>query len=149
VPSMLAGAASGLINTTRQIGGALGAAIVGAILQNRLAASLHSEAVARAASLPRSVRDPFVAGFANAGSNGLEVGAGQTGGSAKPPPGTPAAIVDQIAAIARDVFDYAFVSAMRWSMIVPAAVLFAASASCVLIRQRRDLPAAAPEVVAG
>jgi EmrB/QacA subfamily drug resistance transporter len=149
VSPMLAGAASGLINTTRQIGGALGGAIVGAILQNRLAASLHSEAVARAASLPRAVRDPFVAGFTNAGSTGLDVGAGQTGGSAKPPPGTPAGIVHQIAAIAKDVFDYAFVSAMRWSMIVPAFVLFAASAACVMIRQRRPMPAAAPEVVAG
>ena len=149
VSPMLAGAASGLINTTRQIGGALGGAIVGAILQNRLAASLHSEAVARAASLPRAVRDPFVAGFTNAGSTGLDVGAGQTGGSAKPPPGTPVAIVHQIAAIAKDVFDYAFVSAMRWSMIVPAFVLFAASAACVMIRQRRPMPAAAPEVVAG
>jgi hypothetical protein len=38
---------------------------------------------------------------------------------------------------------------MRWSMIVPALVLFAASASCAFIRQRRHAPATAPEAVAG
>ena len=97
VPPMLAGAASGLINTTRQIGGALGGAIVGAILQNRLAASLHDEAVPRAAALPAQARGGFVHGFSNAGSSGLEVGAGQTGSSFKPPPGTPPAVVHQIA----------------------------------------------------
>jgi hypothetical protein len=33
---------------------------------------------------------------------------------------------------------------MRWSMIVPAAVLFAAAAGCVLIRPRRAMPVEAP-----
>jgi EmrB/QacA subfamily drug resistance transporter len=145
VPPMLAGAASGLINTTRQIGGALGGAIVGAILQNRLAASLRDEAAARADALPAQARGGFIQGFSHAGSSGLEVGAGQTGSSFKPPPGTPTDVVRLIARVAHDVFDYAFVSAMRWSMIVPAFVLFAAAASCVLIRKRRDLPAQAPE----
>jgi hypothetical protein len=53
-------------------------------------------------------------------------------------------VIHQIAAIAKAVFDYAFVSAMRWSMIVPAAVLFAAAASCLLIRPRRAMPAEVP-----
>ncbi len=148
VPPMLAGAASGLINTTRQIGGALGGALVGAILQNRLAASLHDEAVARADALPAQARGGFIQGFSNAGSSGLEVGAGQTGSSFKPPPGTPTDVVRLIARVAHNVFDYAFVSAMRWSMIVPAFVLFAAAAACGLIRKRRDMPAQAPEVAA-
>ena len=146
VPPMLAGAASGLLNTTRQIGGALGGAIVGAILQNRLAASLHDQAVARAGALPAQARDGFVQGFSKAGSNGLEVGAGQTGSSFKPPAGTPTDVVELIARVAKNVFDYAFVSAMRWSMIVPAAVLFGAALSCLAIRGRRTTqpePAAA------
>ena len=144
VPPRLAGAASGLINTTRQIGGALGGAIVGAILQTRLAASLHDEAVARAGGVPEQARDGFVRGFSDASRNGLDVGAGQTGGQVKAPAGPPEAVIHQIAAIAKDVFDYAFVSAMRWSMIVPAAVLFAAAAGCLLIRPRRAMPVEAP-----
>jgi EmrB/QacA subfamily drug resistance transporter len=138
VPPRLAGAASGLINTTRQVGGALGGAIVGAVLQNRLATSLRDEAVARAGALPAQAREGFVRGFSNASSQGLDVGAGQTGSRFTPPEGTPEAVVRLIARVARDVFDYAFVSAMRWSMIVPAFVLFAAAAGCFAIRPRRD-----------
>jgi EmrB/QacA subfamily drug resistance transporter len=145
VPPRLAGAASGLINTTRQVGGALGGAIVGAVLQNRLATSLRDEAVARAGALPAQAREGFVRGFSNAGSQGLDVGAGQTGSRFTPPEGTPEAVVRLIARVARDVFDYAFVSAMRWSMIVPAFVLFAAAAGCFAIRPRRDRPEHAPE----
>jgi EmrB/QacA subfamily drug resistance transporter len=145
VQPRLAGAASGLINTTRQIGGALGGAIVGAVLQNRLAASLHDEAVNRAGALPAQAREGFVRGFSNAGSQGLDVGAGQTGSQFKPPEGTPEAVVHLIARVAKDVFDYAFVSAMRWSMLIPALVLLAAAAACFAIRPRRPLPEHAPE----
>jgi len=148
VPPRLAGAASGLINTTRQVGGALGGAIVGAVLQTRLASALREEAVARAHALPEQARGPFVHGFSTASRSGLDVGAGQTGGQFKPPPGTPESVVRQIAAVARDVFEHAFLSAMRWSIAVPALVLFAASASCVLIRRRRPVPAEAPPAAA-
>ena len=59
----LAGAASGLINTTRQLGGVLGSAAVGALLQNRLAVTLHDAAVQGAGSLPAGVRAQFVRGL--------------------------------------------------------------------------------------
>src|SRR4030081_1990587 len=52
-----AGPAPGLLNTTRQLGGAIGSAIVGAVLQNRLAVSLHDQAVRYAAQLPPQVAD--------------------------------------------------------------------------------------------
>ena len=47
----LAGAASGLLNTNRQLGGAFGSAVVGAILQNRLATELVSQAQAQSGSV--------------------------------------------------------------------------------------------------
>jgi len=44
VDPRMAGAASGVLNTTRQVGSVIGTAAVGALLQNRLVASLTSEA---------------------------------------------------------------------------------------------------------
>src|SRR5919108_25670 len=41
----MAGASSGVLNTTRQLGSAIGAAAVGAVLQNRLAVAFHDQAV--------------------------------------------------------------------------------------------------------
>ncbi|MGH3741820.1 MAG: DHA2 family efflux MFS transporter permease subunit, partial [Micromonosporaceae bacterium] len=43
IPPHWAGAASGVLNTARQLGAALGVAVVGAVLQNRLAASLGAQ----------------------------------------------------------------------------------------------------------
>jgi hypothetical protein len=133
VPPHLAGSASGLLNTTRQLGGALGGALVGAVLQNRLAAGLRDEAATRAAEVPAQARPGFVQGFDAAASGGLEVGAGQTG--AKPPAGLPEEVAHRVAAVAREVFDFAFVSAMRWSLIVPAVIMLAAAATCFALRQ--------------
>jgi EmrB/QacA subfamily drug resistance transporter len=148
VPPQLAGAGSGVLNTTRQVGGAIGGALVGAVLQNRLASSLHDEAVARAGQVPAQARDQFIHGFSDAAGGGLEVGAGQTG--AKPPAGLPAEVAHRIAIVARDVFDFAFVSAMKWSLIVPSIILLLAAVACFGIRQprRQEVPADAEPAAA-
>lgn len=44
VPVDKAGVGSGMLNTFRQVGGALGIAVMGAILSNRQAAELHAGA---------------------------------------------------------------------------------------------------------
>src|SRR5207249_874352 len=59
VNQLLAGAASGLLNTNRQLGGAFGSAVVGAILQNRLATELVSQAQVQSGSVPPAFRSPF------------------------------------------------------------------------------------------
>ena len=51
VDPRMAGAASGVLNTTRQVGSVIGTAAVGALLQNRLVGSLTSQATIR--SRPR------------------------------------------------------------------------------------------------
>src|SRR5262249_4743233 len=66
----VAGAASGLLNTNRQVGAVIGTAAVGALLQNRLAAALPSPAGQRSVGLPPPIRDKLVAGFTRAANSG-------------------------------------------------------------------------------
>src|SRR5229473_2726772 len=77
----MAGAASGVLNTIRQVGLVIGTAAVGALLQNRLVSSITAEASARSAALPPQVRSRFVSEVGNSARNGIQVGAGQSGGS--------------------------------------------------------------------
>src|SRR5207245_6362440 len=135
----LAGAASGLLNTTRQLGGAFGSAVVGAILQNRLASELVSQAQAQAASLPGPFRLPFVQGFAKAAGGVLEVGRGQSG--VPLPGGIPAAEATQVQRLAHDVFTQAFINAMRPSLVVPIAVLLFGALLAGAITGRRTASA--------
>jgi EmrB/QacA subfamily drug resistance transporter len=146
VRPQLAGAASGVLNTTRQVGGAIGSAIVGAVLQNQLAASLHDQAVRFAAQLPEQVpasaRQQFVDGFSNAASSGFEVGASSSS-AAGHLAGLPPQVAEQIARIAHDVFAYAFIDAMRPTLLVPVTALLIGALSCLAIRRRRPQAAVA------
>ncbi len=109
VPPRLAGAASGVNNTIRQVGSVLGSAAVGAVLQNQLASSLRDEAATRSAALPADVRPGFVQGFANAAKSGLEVGAGQSGAKQQLPPGIPPNVAHRVHELAGQVFSHGFV----------------------------------------
>ena len=149
VKPAVAGAASGVLNTTRQVASVIGTAAVGALLQNRLAASLTSQAQARTAGLPPEVRARMVAGFGQAARTGGGVGAGQNG-SVHVPPGLPAELAARIGQIAHAIFTNGFVDAMRPTMLMPIAILAVGAASCLLIRQNPATPEpASPEVVTG
>ena len=140
----MAGAASGLLNTTRQLGAAIGSAVVGAILQNQLATTLHSEAVSHAAALPAAYRDRFVSAFSSVASNGFQIGTGQNG--AKLPANLPPAVAHQLTVLAHDVFVSGFIDAMKVSLVVPIAFLAFTALTTVLIKRRPR--AAQPEAAA-
>jgi EmrB/QacA subfamily drug resistance transporter len=145
VPLKLAGAASGVVSTARQLGMVLGSAAVGALLQNRLANDLASEAAQRSAQLPPEVRPGFVEGFAAAGERGLQVGAQQSDGLLKPLPGLSADLANRLTTLASQTFDHAYTSAMRVTILLPVAVLLLAGCACLLLKRREP---AAVDVVA-
>jgi EmrB/QacA subfamily drug resistance transporter len=136
VEPRMAGAASGVLNTIRQIGTITGSAAVGAVLQSQLAGALRAESAARAAELPPGVRDQFAAGFSNAAKGGLEVGAGQTGVTVTPPSGTSASVAEHLQQVAASTFEHGFVQAMRPTLALPIAVIAIGAIACVLIKRQ-------------
>src|SRR6266851_1484011 len=139
----MAGAASGVLNTTRQVGAAIGSAVVGALLQNRLAVTLHDQALSHASALPASFRDQFIKAFSSVASNGFQIGTGQNG--AQLPAGLPPAVQQQLAALAHDVFVSGYIDAMKGTLVVPIAFL-AFTALTTLLIKRRQRPSAAQGV---
>ena len=149
VEPQMAGAASGMLNTVRQVGSVIGTAAVGALLQNRLVSSLTSQATLQSAALPPQARGPFVSGFRQAASSGLIGGPAGSGA----PRGTPPALAAQLQRLGAEVFRQGYVLAMRWTMVMPIAVVALAALSCLAIRnkaaERIAVPGADPGQMAG
>jgi EmrB/QacA subfamily drug resistance transporter len=144
----MAGAASGVLNTVRQTGLVVGTAAVGALLQNRLVSSLTTQATTRTAALPAQIRGPFIAAIHKSASAGISVGAGQNGG-VKLPPGLPAQLVAEVTRIGHAIFTFGYVSAMRWTMVMPVVLLAIGALSCLAIKSARSpQEPASPEVTA-
>jgi EmrB/QacA subfamily drug resistance transporter len=127
ISPMMAGAASGVFNTTRQVGTVIGTAGVGALLQNRLLASFSNQIHQRAGSLPAAQQQAILGKFQAAAKTGLVSG----------PAGHGSPLEAQI-------FTHGFVEALRPTMTVPIVFLFAAAALCLLIVRQRRTQAIAP-----
>jgi EmrB/QacA subfamily drug resistance transporter len=138
VQPRMAGAASGMINTTRQLGAVIGSAAVGALLQVQLADRLRDAATEQAATLPPQVRDRFVAGFGHADGANLHVGSGDSG--VRLPADLPEQVRHAIEVAARQTFHEGFTSAMKATLVLPLAVLALAALGCLLIRRRPPAP---------
>jgi hypothetical protein len=137
----LAGVASGVLDTLQEIGSVLATAVIGAVLQARLADALVVEAVARSAALPAGAREEFVAGFRSAGGQGLAIGDGAGSAasgvaSGASSAGAPAGLARQLGDLGHEVFRHAFVTAMRPTMLVPLAVLLGAAIVGAAARSR-------------
>jgi EmrB/QacA subfamily drug resistance transporter len=130
----MAGTASAVLNTTRQVGQAVGSAVVGALLQNRLAITLHDQAVSHAAAVPAAFRDQFIAAFSSVAANGFQIGTGESG--AKLPAGLPPAVAQQLAALFHDVFVTGYIDALKQTLVLPILVLALTAFSALLIKRR-------------
>jgi EmrB/QacA subfamily drug resistance transporter len=132
-PPELAGAASGALNTGRQLGGTIGGAVTGAVLATQLGSALRSRAATAAVALPGGARQPFVAGISRAASAGLQVGRGQA--VAALPRGVPAPLVPRLEHLAHQVFVQSYLQAMRPTLAISVALLVAGAVSCLLLRR--------------
>ncbi|MEV0373607.1 DHA2 family efflux MFS transporter permease subunit [Streptomyces sp. NPDC050636] len=123
VDPRLAGAASGVSSTTRQIGGVLGTAVLGALLSARLSSTLRSEAEKRAGQLPENLRARFIDDSATAA---------QHFSPPTPPGGLNPATTQLYGRVTADTFATGFVDAMQTTLMACAVVLVAAALFCFL-----------------
>lgn len=132
MPPSRAGIGAGVLDTVQEFGAVLATAILGALLANRLASALVSQASVAAAGLPEAARAPFVDGFTQAANGGLQVGAGQAQEAL--PAGIPPEIADQIATAAQHAFAAAFTDAMDPVILVAVGVILAAAVAVLFVR---------------
>jgi EmrB/QacA subfamily drug resistance transporter len=135
----LGGAASGVLNTIQELAGVLAAATVGAVLQNRLAAALHDQAVRSAEQLPPALRGRFVDAFSGAATNNLDVSRVQTGGGINLPPGTSAQLAHLLQQLSHDVFTRAYVDSMQVTLLLPMGLVLLAAFSPLGLTQERGI----------
>jgi EmrB/QacA subfamily drug resistance transporter len=135
VQPRVAGAAAGLMNTSRQLGAVLGSVSVGALLQAQLAFRLGESARENVTALPESFRPRFLEGFERAAATGegLEVGVGQTG--TRLPPDIPSSVRPAIEQVATKTFYDAYIPTMRTALILPIIVLALAVVGALLVRR--------------
>ena len=148
VEPRLAGTASGIFNTSRQVGGVLGSAAIGVLLQAQVSSSITDEAAKAASQLPEQYRAPFAEGIAHAAASTGEFG---SAGGPAPIPGLPAEIAAQAGRLASDAVHSGLTDAARVTMLLPMAVLLLGVLSAAVLRRvkpRWETAAPAPEAAA-
>ena len=140
IPPERAGAASGLLNTARQLGAVLGSAGAVALLENRSAAALRDAVAAHAASIPPPVRGPFVAALES-----RPVGSGLPADLAPLlPPGTPSSVVRQLGVVTHQIFADAFVNTLHPTLALPIAGVVLGALACIGVQGRRAVVPSPP-----
>jgi EmrB/QacA subfamily drug resistance transporter len=146
VEPMLAGTASGIFNTSRQVGGVLGSAAIGVLLQARISASMSSEAVDAAKALPQQYQADFIDSLSHAANSANELN-DRVGAAI--PANLPPSVADRIQQLAGQVVHNGLTDATREAMLLPIGVLLIGAVAALLMR-RNPAPEAtqAPEAQA-
>ena len=133
-----AGAGAGAFNTTRQIGGVIGSAVIVALLTWRLSVTIPAAARDQAANLPEAARQPFIDGFAQAGGSFASGSGGIT-----LPDSVPADVAAQIQQAATAAVHSGFATAVTQSILATVAVLLVGFVASVAMKGGRTHHAAA------
>lgn len=132
MPPELAGAASGVYNTARQVGGVLGSAAVGLVLQLGVAFAVPDAARQYAERLPVRYREEFVRRITEAANT-----PSQFDTSSPPvPKDLDPNVADIVRRIVTEVFHNGFTVAAKASLMLPIAVLILGIVAATGIRVR-------------
>ncbi|UUV29493.1 DHA2 family efflux MFS transporter permease subunit [Amycolatopsis roodepoortensis] len=121
VERSLVGSASGIFNTARQVGGVLGGAAVGVLVEARAGASMTARAPEAAVALPAEFRQRFVDGFT--GEAGAAAVASEFGGAPDVPAELPSEIAAQARELAAQVTGAALTDAVKAAFLLPVGAL--------------------------
>jgi EmrB/QacA subfamily drug resistance transporter len=132
VEPRLAGTASGIFNTSRQVGGVLGSAAIGVMLQAQVSSSIADEATKAASQLPEQYRAPFAEGIAKAAASTGEFG---SAGGPSPMPGLPAEVAAQAGRLATETVHSGLTDAARVTMLLPMGVLLLGVIAAAMLRK--------------
>ena len=131
IDSAVAGAASGTLNTIRQFGATIGAAVVGAVIQARLVISVQDAAADQARSLDPGLRNDFLGAVGRSIDGGLAIGRG--GEAIAVPPGSAA-----LRHAADSAFQAGLTGAVRATFLLPAGLLVLSTLLTFAVRRRTE-----------
>lgn len=132
MPGELVGAASGVFNTARQVGGVLGSAATGLVLQLGVAFAVPDAARQYAERLPLRYREEFVARVTDAANTASQFDSSRPPVPANLDPG----VANAVRRITTDVFHAGFTVAAKASLMLPIAVLLLGIVAATGIRVR-------------
>jgi EmrB/QacA subfamily drug resistance transporter len=136
MPPDLVGAASGVFNTSRQVGGVLGSAATGMVLQVGVAFAVPDAARQYAERLPFRYREEFVARISEAANT-----ASQFDTNAPPVPADlDPEVAGAVTRIVTQVFEVGFTTAAKASLVLPIVVLMLGIMAATGIRLPRRAP---------
>jgi EmrB/QacA subfamily drug resistance transporter len=144
VEPALAGTASGIFNTSRQVGGVLGSAAIGVLLQARISTAMGEEAAEAAKQLPPRYRGEFVESLSHAANSANELN-DRVGAAV--PTSLPPDVAERIGQLAQQVVHNGLTDATRTSIILPVAILLVGAVAATLMH-RNPAPEHTPEPAA-